>query len=298
MRQLGVVLIIIYHSYFGADVFSQVEDSIEIINVKAKRINFEFSDSFYAHTINSYPDKHFSIIKGFVKRPDEFIQTYTTKLGKSIPEKEYILKYELDTVHIDTLISYYPLIESNPQMDSIDIELFKQYGLLPMYPKLDSSINLYRELKYSYILRLLDEPILYTSQLNRVMRLVYYQGSFPYIYSYHSIRIHWENDSTKIFYSEVSLEGINNYKTPIKQNAILNPREVKRLEKYIAKINFPKEGIDGMSSAGWLIEYKDSVDYYIFLRGDEQSTRKHKATLGSFLGLTYMLKYLGMKYFK
>lgn len=277
---------------------SHAQDVVDTISIPAHRIVFNFKDTYYPHTLNIYPDKHFSIHKGFIEKPEEWHQPFKIRRKKTVLGDKYVYRYQFDSIAIDTLISYIPYLDNTSIKDTIDIELYDTMGRLPMYPKLDTSMNLYYEIKHSYIFRIMQEPNLNHLECNRVIRLVYYDGSFPYIKSYHSVRVAWQNDSVKIFYSQVNLDDLINQKLSVKDSSTLKKGDIKRLEKYISKINFKNEGVDCLSKAdSWLLEYKIGPEYYAFIRGEPEYARRYEDSIIYFFGLSNMLRYLGQDYF-
>lgn len=292
MFSIHYLLIIVFIiSFFNNKIYSQDKD-IEDNIVKANRIAFLFNHKYYPYTIycrslfNRYSDR-ILIMDKYKENPfgDENEITIHKFDKKGKITNIYRENYTYNSESIDTLVSYFPLLNINSEIDTIDKELFLKYGILPMYPKIDTSYNLTNELLYSYLLRLMKEPIIYTSKVNRVIRLVYHENN-----NYQSIRICIYKDSAKVYTTKISFEDIINKKITERKNFSLDQKELKRLNRVICNINFSFEGIDCMSEYDtWLFEYKNGLNYYIFLRSDKIFARKHTETADYFSGLKYLM---------
>ena len=292
MFKIHYLLIIVYIVlFFNSKIYSQDKD-VEDKIVKANRIAFKFNDKFYPYTIyfRSLYSKYsigVLIADEYKENPfgnkNEIITHEFDNKGKTINKYREVFKYS--SADIDTLISYFPLLNINSEIDTIDKELLFMYGVLPMYPKKDTSYNLSKELLYSYLLRLMNEPTIYTLKINKVIRIVYREKN-----NFQSIRINILKDSARVYTKHLSFKDINSNIKNDKKIFLLNKRELKILNKVISNINFPYEGIDCMSEDDyWLLEYKDGLNYYIFLRSDKIYARKHLENIDYFNELKHLM---------
>lgn len=286
--KISLIVILIGINYIAN---CQLSASIANSEITLTNYSFLFNGKNYSFHIQKGPYDYFGIRRDYYKKNDELLFFRS-------PEESNKELYSINEVNeVETLISFFPLISTEDKFDSINNFLMNEYGILPMYPKIDTLYDVFNEFKYSYLLKNLKEPILYKLNNMKILRIVYSNEERILNKSYRSIRLNFENDSSKIFFSRIEFKG-NEFILSEKFEKLVGSRDIISVNKILDKIHFSEEGVDCMcDNDEFLIEFLDGQDYYLLLRCDFHSARKYinRKSLNNFGLLRHKLKSLTLK---
>ncbi|MCX6280639.1 MAG: hypothetical protein NTU51_01585 [Bacteroidetes bacterium] len=267
----------------------QNKETLDSCTVVSKKVLFLFNGKSYPSTFYFEPYHNDFIIKenySEIPSDEQLLFEYRYLKGVNIALK---VSYKYFSNSIDTLVSFFPLLENPYSVDKNEMHILYEKGL-PMYPKIDSIFNLRVEEEYSYILREMNEPILYKNNELNFLRIIYHDRVFTSTDIYKAISIFFYEDTIKLYSTRISTNDNQKFEVLRKHNRILRENEVKKLYRLLNKIDFASERIDCQcEDRKWLIEYSSAGKYYIFLRDYPKKYCKCLSTVESFIQLS---KYL------
>jgi hypothetical protein len=275
------------------DVKAQDRPVIKSNLVSSKMVSFFFNGQYYPNTYHFDPVRRdFVISDGFNEAPVNKIGTLLIAIGKNKSEN-YRYEYKYISKNIDTLSSYFPFSSNKKYYDSIDYIKFKDPidGYIVV---VDTTNSLYDELRYSYVLNRMKEPILYSSNHDSVIRITRRKQNAG---TYLSTSIFFYADSTVLTFSEISMKNNITYDINKKFTAKISKREGLNIIKTLKKISFKSEPVDCRPQGGeFLFEYKENSNYYMLFRDSNLSCMTCKKTEKYFVSLSHDLYILACKY--
>ncbi len=192
-----------------------------------------------------------------------------------------IIRIEHADVPVDTIHSYFSIQNTNCEKNFVK-EKIKD-----------------NEVKYSYILQQLDEPILRHSNHNRI-RIIEPLEDLNICTEYMILEIHFFADSAKIYKTNCKIKGFEGIQVTEKDSFLLKKRHVKNLLKHLKKVRTAniknKEcrniGNPSILEYNFENEYDNFIFSYYCKRENKKAIPDEVWDLHSYLG-TLRIKYFG-----
>ena len=233
--------------------------------INYEKINFHFKDSLYPVTIFIEPNGYFYFLEGFVEsaHPGESAFRRLNNKSKTFDYKDKFIKKSDSIVKLSSL---FPILIRN------DSSIINHY-LSKYHPSL-----FFYELRYSYILRNLNEPKIFDNKDLRSIRVILPEEEFGVPYKYISIRLDFGNNI--LIYTKGKFDSNSNFKIVQKDSCIVSAKDVDMLNKLLQEINFKKETyfieVGPDIYPRYLLEYKTKNEYYAFARQFSSRDKKDK----------------------
>ena len=249
-------------------------DSVEIYLTKFQKVVFVTPDSIHECTRFIKPNGEFYFWERFVD---------TTGWDDGLfyqfehPFKTYRLLYENSFLPVDTIYSYFPIN---------DLEYYKiEYTE-------DSIINIYDELKYSYILKQIGEPNIINSA-NTVVRLIEPCEYLNPCTSYTIVTIRFFANSAMLYSLSACSVDYNGIQLIRKDSCLLKPKDFKNITKQLNSLKSAQKMTCRRPGNPWTLEYSNNFEYKHFIISGYCLREKRMRVPYTFTSLGLNYKYFG-----
>jgi hypothetical protein len=167
--------------------------------------------------------------------------------------------------------------------------IIKLYSFFPLLIKNDSSIiNHYTfefhpgityELENSYLLKNLEEPIIYGINDLKSIRVILPSETYRFRKMYETIRVTF-GEKNRMICSKGEFDSNSNFNLSTKDSLIISDKEIVDLDKILQGINFKREyyftEVGADIQPKYLLEYKTKDAYYVLARQFFSRDKKDK----------------------